>query len=65
MFLSIVGPTVDGSLARWFAGSMDRWFDGLDGCVESSIDRWFVGSMVRWFGGYVSVDPTNHRTNDP
>ena len=30
---------------------MVRWFDGLEGCVESLIDRWFVGSIDRWFDG--------------
>ena len=38
---------------------MVRWFDELEGCVETLIDRWFdrllvrrfVGSMDRWFVG--------------
>ena len=42
----------DGSLVRWFAGSIDRWFDGsLVRWIVGSMDRWFDGSLVRWIAG--------------
>ena len=40
---------------RWFAGSIDRWFDGsLVRWIVGSLDRWFDGSLVRWI--VVSMD---------
>ena len=44
-------PLVPWTDGRWIYDSVFRWFDGLDGFVESSMDRWFDGSLVRWFTG--------------
>ena len=49
----------DRSLVLWFAGSMDRWFDG---CLESLIDRWFDGSLDLQTHIHRISEPSNQRS---